>query len=196
MYPTPYGRSTSYGERLRGALLLDPRTYRDVEQDTNANGQAALTVVLAALAAGIGAILGRNLLQNALGAAVSSIVEWVIFAFVAYFVGTSLFSSDRTSVTPGQVLRTVGFAQAPKLILVLGIIPLIGWIAGIVAFFWFILAAITALREAFEFDTGRAIGTGIVALIVIAIIDIILGVFFGLGSALFGGLWQALRFGF
>jgi hypothetical protein len=196
MYQTPYGHTASYGERLRGALLLDPRAYRDVEQDTNANGQAALTVVLAALAAGIGAILGRDLLRNALGAAVSSIVEWVIFAFVAYFVGTSLFSSARTSVTPGQVLRTIGFAHAPKLILVLGIIPLLGWIAGVVAFFWFILAAITALREAFEFDTGRAIGTGIVALIAIAIIDIILGVFFGLGSALFGGLWQALRFGF
>jgi len=196
MYPTPYGRTASYGDRLRGALLLDPRTYRDVEQDTNANGQAALTVVLAALAAGIGAILGQDLLRNALGAAVSSIVEWVIFAFVAYFVGTSLFASARTSVTPGQVLRTIGFAQAPKLILVLGFIPLLGWIAGIVAFFWFLLAAITALREAFEFDTGRAIGTGIVALIAIAIIDIILGVFLGLGSALFGGLWQALRFGF
>ena len=93
--------------------------------------------------------------------------------------------TDASNPTPGLGLYSVYFMAA-----------LLGWIAGIVAFIWFILAAITALREAFEFDTGRAIGTGIVALIVIAIIDIILGVFFGLGSALFGGLWQALRFGF
>ncbi|MBA2596085.1 MAG: hypothetical protein H0V00_05600 [Chloroflexia bacterium] len=167
--------------------MLDAGTYRDVEQDTAANGQAALTIVLAALAAGIGAILSRDVLQNSLGVILSSILQWIVFSFVAYFVGTTLFSNAQTSVTPGQVLRTIGFAHAPKLFLVLGIIPILGWIAGLVVFFWFLAAAITALREAFEFDTGRAIGTGLVALIGILIVDIILAVVFGIGSALFGG---------
>lgn len=190
---TPYGSTTSYADRLRGALMLDPRAYREVEQDTNANGQAALTVVLAALAAGIGAILSQDVLRNSLGIVLSSVLQWVVFSFVAYFVGTSLFSTARTSVTPGQVLRTIGFAQAPKLFLVLGIIPVLGWIVGLVVFVWFLVAAITALREAFEFDTGRAIGTGLVALIGIAIVDIVLSVFFGIGSALFGGLSSIVR---
>ena len=198
MQPTPYGssRSSSYVDRLRGALTLDARTYRDVEQDTNANGQAALTVVLAALAAGIGAILSRDLLQNLIGTAISSLLQWVIFAFVAYYVGSSLFSSGQTSVTPGQVLRTMGFAQAPKILLVLGIIPILGWIVGLVVFFWFLAAAIVALREAFEFDTGRAVGTGLVALVVILVIDIVLSVVFGIGSALFGGLSSVVRAAF
>jgi hypothetical protein len=198
MQPTPYGssRSSSYIDRLRGALMLDARTYRDVEQDTDANGQAALTVVLAALAAGIGYLLSRDLVQNVVGTALSSLLQWIIFSFVAYYVGASLFSTGQTSVTPGQVLRTIGFAQAPKLLLVLGIIPILGWIVGLIVFFWFIAAAIVALREAFEFDTGRAIGTGLVALVVIAIVDIVLGLIFGIGSALFGGLLSVLRGGF
>ncbi len=198
MQPTPYGSSpsSSYVDRLRGALMLEARTYRDVEQDTNANGQAALTVVLAALAAGIGAILSRDLIQNLLGTAISSLLQWVIFSFVAYYVGSSLFSSGDTSVTPGQVLRTIGFAQAPKILLVLGIIPILGWIVGLVVFFWFLAAAIVALREAFEFDTGRAVGTGLVALAVILVIDILLAAVFGIGSALFGGLLSVLRAGF
>ncbi len=198
MQPTPYSspRSTSYADRLRGALMLDPRTYRDVEQDTDANGQAALTVVLAALAAGIGYILSRDLVQNVLGTVISSVLQWVIFSFVAYYVGASLFSTGQTSVTPGQVLRTIGFAQAPKLLLVLGIIPILGWVVGLIVFFWFIAAAIVALREAFEFDTGRAVGTGLVALVVIAIVDIVLNAIFGIGSALFGGLLSVLRGGF
>ena len=102
MQPTPYGssRSTSYADRLRGALMLDARTYREVEQDADANGQAALTVVLAALAAGIGAILSRDLIQNALGVVLSSVLQWVVFSFVAYYVGASLFSNGQTSVTP------------------------------------------------------------------------------------------------
>jgi hypothetical protein len=168
--------------------MLDARTYRDVEQDTDANGQAALTVVLAALAAGIGYILSRDLVQNVLGTVISSVLQWVVFSFVAYYVGASLFSTGQTSVTPGQVLRTIGFAQAPKLLLVLGIIPIVGWVVGLIVFFWFIAAAIVALREAFEFDTGRAVGTGLVALVAIAVVDIVLSAIFGIGSALFGGL--------
>jgi hypothetical protein len=196
--PTPYGstRSTSYADRLRGALMLDARTYREVEQDTNANGQAALTIVLAALAAGIGSIVGRDWLQDAIGVVLSSVLQWIIFSFVAYYVGASMFSTGQTSATPGQVLRTIGFAHAPKLFLVLGIIPLLGWIVGLVVFFWFIAAAITALREAFEFDTGRAIGTGLVALLVILVVDIVLSLVFGIGSALFGGLISVLRSAF
>ena len=195
MQPTPYGssRSTSYADRLRGALMLDARTYREVEQDTNANGQAALTVVLAALAAGIGYILSRDLVQNVIGTALSSLLQWVIFSFVAYYVGASLFSSGQTSVTPGQVLRTIGFAQAPKLLLIVAIVPLLGWIVGLIVFFWFLAAAIVALREAFEFDTGRAIGTGLVAVIAIAVVDIVLRAVFGIGSALFGGLASVIR---
>jgi hypothetical protein len=196
MQATPYGSNATYADRIRGALMLDPRTYRDVEQDTDANGQAALTVVLAALATGIGAILGRDFLGNSLGLVISSILQWIVFSFVAYFVGTTLFASAQTSVTPGQVLRTIGFAQAPKFFMVLGIIPILGWIVGIVVFFWFIAAAITALKEAFEFDTGKAVGTGIVALIGILIVDIILSIFFGIGSALFGGISSAVRWGF
>jgi hypothetical protein len=196
MQPTPYGSPSSYADRIRGALMLDARTYREVEQDTDATGQAALTVVIAAIAAGIGAIIGRNLIPDAIGTGISAFVQWVIFSFVAYWIGASLFSTGQTSVTPGQVLRTVGFAQAPKFLLILAFIPVVGWIIGIIVFFWYIAAAITALREAFEFGTGRAIGTGIVALIVIAIIDIALAIFFGISSALFGGLLSMLRAGF
>ena len=198
MQPTPYGsaRSASYGDRLLGALRLDARTYREVEQDTNANGQAALTVVLAALAAGIGYVLSRDIVQNVIGTALSSLLQWVIFSFVAYYVGASLFSTGQTTVTPGQVLRTIGFAQAPKLLLIVAVVPVLGWIVGLIVFFWFLAAAIVALREAFEFDTGRAIGTGLVAIIAIAIVDIVLSAIFGIGSALFGGLISVLRAGF
>ena len=193
MQSLPYGSKPSYTDRIRGILMLEPRAYQDVEQDTDATGQAVLTVVLAALAAGIGAILSRDIVPNTIGVIVSSVVQWIVFSFVAYFVGSTLFATNLTSVTPGQVLRTVGFAQAPKFLLVLGIIPLLGWIAGLVAFIWFIAAAVMALREAFEFDTGRAMATGLVALIGIVIVDVIFSIFFGISSALFGAMSSAFR---
>lgn len=193
MQATPYGSNASYADRIRGVLMLDARTFRDVEQDTDANGQAALTVVLAALATGLTAILGRDIVQDSLGLLISSILQWIVFSLVAYFVGTMFFATPQTSVTPGQVLRTIGFAQAPKFFAILGIIPLLGWLVGLVVFVWFLAAAIMALKEAFEFDTGKAIGTGIVALIGIIIVDIVLAVVFGIGSALFGALDSVVR---
>jgi hypothetical protein len=193
MQARPYGSNALYADRIRGALMLDPRIYREVEQDTEANGQAALTVILAALATGISVVLSRDGLRDSVGLLVSSILQWIVFSFVAYFVGASLFATPQTSVTPGQVLRTIGFAQAPKFFAILGIIPLLGWLVGLIVFFWFIAAAIVALKEAFEFDTGRAIGTGILALIGIVIVDIVLSVIFGVGSALFGGMSSLVR---
>ena len=193
MQPARYGSSPSYVDRLRGILSLNPATFQDVEEDMDATGQAALTVVLAALASGVGALLSRDLIPNALGIAASSILQWLVFSLVAYFVGSTIFSTPRTSVTPGQVMRTLGFAQAPKFLMILGFVPLLGWIVALVALIWFIIAAIYALREAFEFDTGRAVATGFVALVGISILDFALSVIFGIGSALFGALGSLVR---
>jgi hypothetical protein len=191
--PTTFRSSNSYADRIRGILSLNPATFREVEEDMDATAQAALTVVLAAFASGIGALLSRDLIPNALGIAVSSILQWVVFSLVAYLVGSTIIATPRTSVTPGQVMRTIGFAQAPKFLMIVGFVPLLGWIAALVAIIWFIVAAIYALREAFEFDTARAVGTGVVALIGIVILDIGLSVIFGIGSALFGALDSVVR---
>lgn len=193
MHPATSRSSSSYVDRIRGILSLNPATFRDVEEDMDATGQAALTVVLAAFASGIGALLSRDLIPNALGIGVSSILQWIVFSLVAYFVGSTIFSTPRTSVTPGQVMRTMGFAQAPKFLMIVGFVPLFGWIVALVALIWFIVASIYALRTAFEFDTARAVGTGLVALIGIAILDIGLSVIFGIGSALFGALDTVVR---
>ncbi len=193
MKPATYQSSSSYVDRIRGVLSLNPATFRDVEEDMDATGQAALTVVLAAFASGVGALLSRDLLPNAVGIAVSSVLQWVVFSVVAYFVGSTIFATPRTSVTPGQVMRTMGFAQAPKFLMIVGFVPLFGWIVALVALIWFIVASIYALRTAFEFDTGRAVATGLVALIGIAILDVGLSVFFGIGSALFGALDSVVR---
>jgi hypothetical protein len=191
--PATYRSSSSYVDRIRGILSLNPATFRDVEEDMDATGQAALTVVLAAFASGIGALLSRDLIPNALGIGVSSILQWIVFSLVAYFVGSTIFSTPRTSVTPGQVMRTMGFAQAPKFLMIVGFVPLLGWAVALVALIWFLVASIYALREAFEFDTGRAVATGFVALIGIAILDVGLSVFFGIGSALFGAMDSVVR---
>jgi len=168
-----------------GALRLSPATYEDVENDPNATTQALLIVVLAAVATGIAAS-GDDASLGLIGGIINGILGWIAFSIFAYFVGASLFATSRTSATIGQVLRTIGFAQAPKLLLVLGFIPLLGWIVALVAWVWFLAAAVVALRQAFDFTTERAVGTAVVALIVQGLVGLVIALIFGLGAAVFG----------
>lgn len=166
-----------------GAALLKPETYEDVERDESAISQALLVVVIVAIARGIGAIdagIGALILGI-----ISALVGWAVYSLVAYFVGSTIFRGSETSVTIGQVLRVLGFAQSPGVIGILAFIPIVGILIAIILFFWLIATTVIAIRAAFDFSTGRAIGTAIVAVIVLVFVSAIIGAIFGVGAAIF-----------
>jgi hypothetical protein len=66
----------------------------------------------------------------------------------------------------GEVLRTLGFAQSPRILLILAFIPVLGWAIVVAVFFWVLATTVVALRQALELTTGTAIGTAVVAWIV------------------------------
>ncbi len=170
------GRDDLVG-RMIGTSTLDLPTIEAIERDEGATGQALLVVVLAAVANGIGSLGSENAGRGLIAGIVAGVLGWIAFSVVAYFIGSTLFGTSQTSATIGQLLRTLGFARAPQLLTVLGFIPLLGGLAWIVAGIWTLVTSIVALRQALDFSTGRAIGTGIVALIVQAIV---LGLIFAL----------------
>lgn len=170
------GRDDLVG-RMIGTSTLDLPTIEAIERDEGATGQALLVVVLAAVANGIGSLGSENAGRGLIAGLVAGVLGWIAFSVVAYFIGSTLFGTSETSATIGQLLRTLGFARAPQLLTVLGFIPLLGGLAWIVAGIWTLVTSIVALRQALDFSTGRAIGTGIVALIVQAIV---LGLIFAL----------------
>ena len=68
--------------RMIGAALLRPQTYEEVEHDPAATMQAAIVVVIVALATGIGSIsLGVTALIVGI---VMGIVQWALWALVTY----------------------------------------------------------------------------------------------------------------
>ncbi len=64
-------------ERMVGAALLQGDVYEEVEHDQDAVGQAALVVVLGALAAGIGGLRGGPIVLSV--ALVSALVGWAAY---------------------------------------------------------------------------------------------------------------------
>jgi len=146
--------------RLVGAALLSANTYEDVEADRGATGEALLVVVLASVAAGVGA-------RGAFGAAPTlrylavastlSVTAWAIFAVLTFQIGSRLLPARTTRTDVGELLRTLGFAAAPGLLQVFAIFGAPApWIFG-GAILWTLAASVVAVRQALDYDsTGRA----------------------------------------
>jgi hypothetical protein len=62
-------------------------------------------------------------------------------------------------------------------LLVLGIIPGLGWILGSVVAIWVLITGIVAIRQALDFSTGKAIVTALLGWLAMLIPYMLLGLF-------------------
>jgi hypothetical protein len=80
-------------------------------------------------------------------------------AFV-WFVGVRWM--EHTSDYP-ELLRTLGFASAPQLALVLALLPVLGFLVAFAVLIWGLAAYVIAVREALDVTTERAVVVCILA---------------------------------
>lgn len=173
-------------QRSIAVSQLVQRTYREIAVDPRATGEAAIVVVAVAIASGIGG--AANGFGGIVAGVISAFISWLLFAAVAWFFGTQLFGTPTTHGSRDGLIRTLGYAKAPALLNLLGFIPLIGWIFGTVAWVWVIITSLFAIRQVLGLSTGRAIITAIVAAIASGIIIGLVGIIFGIGFVLVGGM--------
>ncbi len=166
-------------ERIIGVFKLDANTFEEIEADQGATSQAAIVVGIVALVSALGsgifaAISDTGFLSSFISSLITTFLGWLVWSAVTYFVGTSLFGGKADL---GEMLRVIGFAYAPQ---VLGIIPCIGWLIGLV---WTLAAGFIAVRQGLDLDNTKAaltVGIGLVAYI---IIFFVIGLIFGTGAA-------------
>ena len=171
-------------ERMIRAARLDPAVYNELERDLSANGQALLVVILASLATGIGngirlSVSGHpgQAVAGLIIGLIMALIGFAVFVTLVYFIGTRLFSG---TATPGEILRTLGFAYTPQLLGFFTFIPVLGGLAVFIGTIWGWVASVIAVREALDFDTGKAVLTIIVSAIVMVVALAIVGILFGL----------------
>ena len=157
-------------ERMIGAAQLQANTFEDVEADTSATGQAALVVVIVALATGIGTLAIGGVGGLFLGVIVS-LIAWALWAWITFLLGTTLFRTPETQADWGQLARTLAFAQSPGVFKVFGVIPILGPIVVLVVSLWQLAAMVIAIRQALDYtSTWRAVGVAVVGFIPYAIL--------------------------
>jgi hypothetical protein len=154
----------SFARRLLGALRLEASTYEEVEHDADALWQAAVVVALGGVAEGV--LLVQS---GGWGAPVVSLIGgflgWFAASGVVWLVGVRLMgcSSDFA-----ELLRALGFATAPRILLVAGLLPL----GPALPILRLAVAALTvgafviASRQALDVSTGRAVVVCVLAVAV------------------------------
>ena len=160
------------------ASALDLEFFNRAERSSDLTLQALAVVVLANALAAVGSWIGYentagedvwDSLRGWLGiggfpipaeggifvvvglGVLSAILGWIVWAATTSFIGRRAFEG---TTDMGEMLRVLGFAQAPR---VIGVIPFLGPVAAV----WVLVASVVAIREGLDFSTGRAIGTAI-----------------------------------
>jgi hypothetical protein len=156
--------------RMQGAAMLKVEVYEEVEADSSATTQAGTVVAIVAVAQAIGAS-GAGLMGILLAIA-GAVGGWLLWAGVTYLIGDKMLGG---TATWGELLRTIGFAQAPGVLYILGIIPVLGVAVRIGVAIWILIAGIIAIRQALDFSTGKAILTAGIGWLAMVILVGILG---------------------
>jgi hypothetical protein len=169
---------SSFKDRIIRAAKLDVHLYEEVEADTEAMGQAVGVVVISSVAAGVGVITRggfAGIVPVLLLGTIFALIQWFVWAYLTYFIGTKFLPEAQTRADFGQLLRTIGFASSPGLIRVLGVIPGLTWIVFLIANIWMLIAMVIAVRQALDYEsTLRASGVCLIGWIIQGLILMLL----------------------
>ena len=174
-------------QRVIRAAALDVNFYNDVEADRSLNREALMVVMIVSALAGIGAFLERTIAVGAgsailalFGAIVLGVAGYYLWAYITYLVGVYFFHGQ---ADVGELLRTLGYATAPRALGFFVFVPCLGGLIGFIGAVWALAAGVIAVREALDFDTTKAVVTVIIGWLVVLVLSIVFGLIFGIGAA-------------
>lgn len=170
----------TFVERIVGAAKISTGTYEEVEADESATTQAVAVVVLSSVAGGIG--LGEGV-GGLIAGAVGGVVGWLVWSYLTYWIGTKWLAEPGTRASAGELLRAIGFATAPGLLRVIGIVPGIRDPVFLVTAIWSLVAVVVAVRQALDFSsTLRAVGVCLLGWLIQAVVFVLIVRLLGAGA--------------
>lgn len=148
--------------RMIRAMRLDASLYREVSAPDGDTRQAALVVLLTAVAAGTqGVWLGGS----AAGLiAITHMAAWPVWAAGLWLVGARLGSPNGEASGFRQVARAIAFAQAPGVLFAASLVlfwisaPLWGTVRTLISV-WVVIGTFLAVRETLGLSNGQTLGT-------------------------------------
>lgn len=145
--------------RLLRAAALDPRAYEGIGEQPEDMFRAlgVVMVVGIAFSVGVRALPGIDFgdtppLSAVLVSLSTVMTGWIVYTAVIYVLGTLVF---RGKAGFRQILRTLGIAYGPGVVIVLGAIPSAGGFFFFIGLVWILPSALFAVKSVQEFDWIR-----------------------------------------
>lgn len=180
------------------AATLDTSLFNEVEHDPRLTSEALTVVAIVALLSGIGSFLGGIFSGSFVGAVfglvgtiIMALIGFFIWSFICFFVGTRFMEGQAADVS--EVMRPLGYASAPQALAFFAFIPCFGGLVALAGAIWSLVAGIVAVREALDFDTGKAVVTVVIGWVIVFFLSLIFGAIFGvgmLGMNFIGGIFS------
>ncbi len=161
--------------RALRAALLDREFFQEAEKDIDLNQEALLVVIIVSIASGVAAFITslvyRSFGPAVLGLSISTavgIANYYIWAYVTHFIGTNMFKGQ---AEPGELLRVLGYASAPRVLSMLVFIPCVGPLLALAGSIWALIAGFVGAQEALDLDPIETLVTVVLGWLVILIIS-------------------------
>ena len=145
--------------RLLRAAILDPRAYEGIGEEPEEMFRALGVVVVVGIAFSVGVRafpafdFGNASPLSAVMVSLSTVMTgWLIYTAVIYVLGTLVF---RGKAGFRQILRTLGIAYGPGVVMVLGAIPNTGGVFFPIGLVWILPSALFAVKSVQGFDWVR-----------------------------------------
>jgi hypothetical protein len=161
-----------YGRTL-AVMRLDEKVIAEIHADHGANYQAVVVVYVSSLGSAV--FLPGEWFTTALFVPFRFIIWWLLGAYVIYFIGTRfLATKDTPPIDFAPLARGIGFAMAPRILLVFLFVVqfglAIGWLIQIISVVWMFAAIVTSTR----ISLGQPSYTRITWIVGLAMLPVIL----------------------
>jgi hypothetical protein len=174
-------------QRIIRVFKFDHSVYHEIKNDENATNEALIIVLVASLVGSLGSLFGEGGILIFLVTFVIAVVSWLLWSWLTMFIGTRMFGGD-TEFWP--MARILGYAQAPRVLGVLSIIPCLGPLVALAAGIFSLVLGVIGVREGLGVTTEKAIITVVIGWVVVLLLTLIPGLIFGaalVGSAIMSG---------
>lgn len=173
-------------DRMFRAAMMDPLVFDEIKEERESMTQA-VQVIIIVFAIGIVSTVVQtinapadigaqsDLSTNVATSGATAILGWLLWAFLAYLIGTGVFGGTATYM---EMLRAIAFAQSPSVITILSVplvfVPaagaILGGLLGFAAAVWVLIVNVIASRQTLGITTGKAtVMTILIAIVVIVI---------------------------
>ncbi len=160
----PQKKPSIFARALRAAFFI-PSAYEGLDDDPWSALQALGVGAAAAISLGVGfrdetlaAFEGPPVL-GFLWAANTVIVGWVLWTLLAFFIGSRILGGTGNF---RQILRALGFAFAPGVLLGLRSTPDVGGALYFVVIVWILASGTLALKETLKISWLKAVPVGVI----------------------------------